>query len=220
MFSILAAMLLAGTAEAQLSEVDLDPGSGDGKVTFDASSGLYWLDVTETLNLSVSDVLGGSGGWIAAGWRYATPTEICDLFANYALAVPICGGTGSGSTSGDVLASLQGFVGLTIDNGISRTSSAFYDDGGDPDRVGIGRLMYQVTPDISYSLVQSDATTNNPISSYGSWLVRDTPPPTPLPLLSFRISLLSGVMTALVLAAGAWLAGGFGGPRRAKLRAL
>ena len=64
-------LLLATGAAAQLSEVDLVPGSGDGKVTLDAATGLYWLDLPETTNLSVPDVLGGAGGWVARGWRYA-----------------------------------------------------------------------------------------------------------------------------------------------------
>ena len=36
---------MTGVASAQLSEVDLVPGSGDAQVTLDGATGLYWLDL-------------------------------------------------------------------------------------------------------------------------------------------------------------------------------
>ena len=195
----------AGAAAAQLSEVDLVAGSGDAKVTLDAATGLYWLDLTETTNASVSDVLGGAGGWVGTGWRYATQSEICDLFASYALAVTTCGGSNPASASGDLLGTLQGFLGLTTDNGINRATTGLYDDGGDPARVGVARLTYTISIDTSVSLVQNSATFDNPIPNIGNWLVRDTPPPSPVPALSFQITPLSGLAAALYLATSAWL---------------
>lgn len=203
----------AGAASAQLSEVDLVAGSGDGKVTLDAATGLYWLDLPETTNVSVTDVLGGAGGWVGAGWRYATQSEICDLFAAYALAVTTCGGSNPASASGDLLATLQGFLGLTTDNGINRGTTGLYDDGGDPARVGVARLTYTISTDTSVSLVQSSATFDNAIANVGSWLVRDTPPPPPVPAFSFRITPMSATAVALVLAASAGLTGALRRPR-------
>lgn len=171
----------AAPAAAQLSSVDLVPSSGDGKITYDAATGLYWLDLTETLNLSVPDVLGGSGNWIANGWRYATPAEICALFGAYAFPVSNCGGGAGNSLPGDQLAALQGFLGITFDNGINRATNGFFDDGGDPTRVGVARLNYQiVAPDRSDVVVQSNATTAAQIASYGNWLVRTTVIPVPV----------------------------------------
>jgi len=175
--ALMAVLLTARPAAAQLSAVDLVPGSGDGKITYDAATGLYWLDLTQTLNLSVPDVLGGAGGWIPSGWRYATPGEICGLFASYAIAVASCGGATGSSASGDHLLSLQQYLGLTLDNGINRGTWGFYDDGGDPGRVGIARLTYQVTPDQSDVLVQNSATSAIAVSTYGNWLVRNTAVP-------------------------------------------
>jgi hypothetical protein len=170
---------LAGAtpAAAQLSHVDLVPRSGDAKITFDAATGLYWLDLTETVNLSVPDIGGGSGGWIASGWRYATPTEICNLFAHYALAVQDCGSASATSAPGDHVGGLQQFVGVTAENGLNRTSAGFYDDGGDPNRVGIARLTYQIPAAQSDVLVQQSATFAVEIPSFGNWLVRRNSPP-------------------------------------------
>ena len=170
----------ANSASAQLSEVDLVVGSGDAKVTLDAATGLYWLDVPETVNLSVTDILAGSGGWTTTGWRYATLNEICDLFAAYALAVMTCGGNLAASTPGDVVSTLQGFLGLTIDTATNRSTSGFYDDLVDPTRVGLGRLSYDIPADLSVSLVQSSATPVASLPSVGNWLVSDTPVPVPL----------------------------------------
>jgi hypothetical protein len=177
----LATLLVSATpAAAQLSSVDLVPGSGDGKVTRDAATGLFWLDLTETKNLSVPDVLGGAGSWIATGWRYATPAEICSLFAAYAIAVGSCGSGSASSAPGDHLLALQQFLGVTLDNGINRTTSGFYDDLGDPARVGVARVTYQITPDQSDVLVQNSATSAVAIASFGNWLVRATTMPVPM----------------------------------------
>lgn len=43
----------------------------------DLSTGLRWLDLTETAGLSYTAVLEGSGNtWLADGWRYASTDEI------------------------------------------------------------------------------------------------------------------------------------------------
>jgi hypothetical protein len=175
-FTLLIALAGGRPAAAQLSHVDLVPGSGDAKITLDAATGLYWLDLTETLNLSVPDILGGSGGWIAGGWRYATQVEICDLFARYALAVQDCGSSSATSAPGDHVGTLQQFLGVTVDNGINRISTGFFDDGGDPNRVGIGRLTYQISAAQSDVLVQQSATVAAELPTVGNWLVRTNPP--------------------------------------------
>jgi hypothetical protein len=76
--------LLSGMAcAAPLLEKDLFV-HDDGKITFDPHTRLQWLDLTETLGLSIYDVRAGAGpagGWISGlGFRYATVAEVETLF--------------------------------------------------------------------------------------------------------------------------------------------
>lgn len=80
--ALLLGSLAAGVAQAStLSSQDLlQP--GDGLVTFDSRTNLQWLDVTATLGVSQYDILGGSGGWIADGFRYASFDEFKGLLSS------------------------------------------------------------------------------------------------------------------------------------------
>ena len=62
---------------------------GDGLIVRHAASGTEWLKPTETLDLSVLDVLAGDcgghpgcpdGGWPSDGWRHAKTAEVCALW--------------------------------------------------------------------------------------------------------------------------------------------
>ena len=57
---------------------------GDDLLTNDDATGLFWLDLTETNNLSRDYVVTqlGSGGDFA-GFRYATTAEVVQLWANF-----------------------------------------------------------------------------------------------------------------------------------------
>lgn len=79
--------LLSGSVSATpLTQADLFV-AGDGKVTRDPYTGLEWLDLTETLGLSINQILAGAGpagGWISVlGFRYATVTEVENLFIDH-----------------------------------------------------------------------------------------------------------------------------------------
>jgi hypothetical protein len=54
-----------------------------GSYTQDTTTGLAWLDVTATINISFLDLQNGAGGWVNQGWRYATGPELSDLFTRY-----------------------------------------------------------------------------------------------------------------------------------------
>lgn len=66
----------ASGASASLLELDLLT-AGDGLVTRDTETGLDWLDLTATLNLSYNDIEADLGGWISLGFRHATGLEAC-----------------------------------------------------------------------------------------------------------------------------------------------
>ena len=60
--------------------------AGDNLITHDTVSGLEWLDLTETNNLSYDFVTGQlvTDGQFA-GWRYATNTEVVALLNNFGI---------------------------------------------------------------------------------------------------------------------------------------
>ena len=66
---ILGALVLLVSVQSNAALVERDLFSpGDGLVTFDSSSGLEWLDMSLTLELSYNDVIGGVGNtWIEDG---------------------------------------------------------------------------------------------------------------------------------------------------------
>lgn len=73
------AMALLGSAVSTVSATLIDR----GLTTFDSSTGLSWLDLTETYGLSHDEVtvLRQSGNRLA-GYRHATEPEVEQLFAN------------------------------------------------------------------------------------------------------------------------------------------
>ena len=55
--------------------------AGDGLITYDANTGLEWLDLTATTNQSYNDISAKLGmGEEFEGWRYATRGEVSAFF--------------------------------------------------------------------------------------------------------------------------------------------
>ncbi len=65
---------------------------GDVLVTRDTDTGLDWLDLTESTNLSFDQVEADMGGFISDGWRHATGAEVCALFASVTAEPSPCPG--------------------------------------------------------------------------------------------------------------------------------
>lgn len=64
-----------------LLQQDLVPASGDSLITFDTDTNLEWLSLTKTVNLSISDVRNGTGGYATTyGFRYANGAELQALW--------------------------------------------------------------------------------------------------------------------------------------------
>lgn len=53
-----------------------------GNITFDTGTGLRWLDLTETVNLSIQDIWDGVGDFLHEGWSVATSSQVDQLFSN------------------------------------------------------------------------------------------------------------------------------------------
>jgi hypothetical protein len=68
---------------SQASSILIDKGS----YTYDGASNLDWLDLTATTNLQPRDVLAGAGGFIAAGWHYATLDDVMGLYQDAGLTL-------------------------------------------------------------------------------------------------------------------------------------
>lgn len=72
-------LFAAGSANAELVSSDW-LSEGDNLVTLDTSTGIEWLDLTQTKGMSARQVLSDSR---FEGWRLATFEELIPLFQNY-----------------------------------------------------------------------------------------------------------------------------------------
>lgn len=72
--------VFSGQASAAVLSADYTPGSGDGWITIDSSTGLKWLDVSLTIGQTFDEVR--TGAWYSKGFRHATKEELRTLFAN------------------------------------------------------------------------------------------------------------------------------------------
>jgi PEP-CTERM motif len=69
-------------AQASLFSIDLKT-AGDGLLTRDSATGLEWLDLAPTQNLSYDAVSKGAGGFTTTeGFRFATQAELTGLLAS------------------------------------------------------------------------------------------------------------------------------------------
>jgi len=74
-FTLVSLLLLSSTAHASLLSLDLNT-VGDGLITYDTSTELEWLDLSQTAGWTTNNLVGefGAGGAFE-GWRYATIFE-------------------------------------------------------------------------------------------------------------------------------------------------
>ncbi len=71
--------MFASVGFAELTEQDSE--FGVASITHDSDTGLEWLDVDQSADMSVLDIEAGlEEGGAYFGWRYATPSEIEVLF--------------------------------------------------------------------------------------------------------------------------------------------
>ena len=78
-------LVIPGYSTAELQSID-DPVYGAGSITYDTETGLEWLDLTFSINMTrseVTDELGPEGYF--AGFRPASKDEVVDLLIS---AVP------------------------------------------------------------------------------------------------------------------------------------
>jgi hypothetical protein len=82
--TLIAATLLLSITSVQAALVESDwQSTGDALATLDTETGIEWLDLTQTDNMSISQAenLTGTGG-IFNGWRLPTRTEVTQMLYN------------------------------------------------------------------------------------------------------------------------------------------
>ena len=73
--------MATGTAHAMLVSMN-DIVYGPGSITHDANTQLDWLDLTKSTGLSVNDILGGAGGFLANGFALATLGQVETMYTD------------------------------------------------------------------------------------------------------------------------------------------
>jgi hypothetical protein len=163
------ASLMAPLAQAELVETDWKA-DGDSLATLDTETGIEWLDLTETLGMSLTYVESETGvGGIFEGWRLPTSAEI-DVF--YDLIVDPTVVTKSGkTTSNELIDDVELFVSLlgnTSNDSTVRSYGLYYRDSGAVRSAGVARTNEAY---INYSHDVFTADLEHAL--YGVWLVSD-----------------------------------------------
>lgn len=155
-----------------------------GTITRDTDTGLEWLDVTQTTNLSydyVSSQLGAGGAY--EGWLYATGAQVNTLIANFTGVTPtLSGQTEYAENTLDALVALVGNTWTSISDGGDRTYGMLADSANCTNCERQYMATLNVYPDIAVwnlpdsSTVRSQAINNDQSNEIiGSFLVRRIP---------------------------------------------
>lgn len=178
-------LLWSGTASAALLDEDWR-NPGDNLITVDTNTGLEWLDISTTQNLSYNQMLPQFGpGQAFEGWRYATPAEFQNLLDSYAPR-----GFGMDIYAAGLLnimdhVGMSYVIGLPGDSFYRRAVSGLFDVP-----FGLGRQLGGINIDTNgeyYTNVSSSSLWGSSTDTYagnaGHWLVRAVPEPSTLLLL-------------------------------------
>ena len=187
-------ILVAPAAQAVLLEIDLNT-PGDGLVTRDTDTGLDWLDLTESWDLSFDQVEADVGGFIADGWRHATGAEVCALFAAANAEPSPC--PGGGPDPGPPCCTLFDLIDLLGFIVIFNQVSAFglYDDGDPSAPGGVGFAEAVSLFGGGWTEVRDDQRASDLASpTTGNFLVRPSPVAMPIgPYVGPALLLLLGL---------------------------
>lgn len=102
----LALSIITPRADAALISTGLFA-PADGLLTHDTTTDLVWLDLDRTRGLSYNQVSADAGGWLSAGFRYATGAEVLALWTAAGM-VSVNSSNDANIPAVDLLASLMG----------------------------------------------------------------------------------------------------------------
>lgn len=196
---------ISATVNASVVSVDWN-NADDNLITYDTVTGLNWLDLTETRDLSYDSVFAELSGGTLDGWRYATSTEVVTLWQNFGVNFSV-------ATSGEV----GGTVKFSVDQGVLDAADILGDTY--PASEFFGVVGFSSDLELLGAVVNSSSTFYYPLeysatNSYvpenvGSYLVRTSNP--------------GPIVSPVPVPAAAWLFGsalvGFFGVARRKARA-
>lgn len=173
-----------------------------GGTTVQTGAALEWLDLSASAGYSINGVLGGAGGFVAAGWRFATISEVDALFYEAAGGIVPVDGVFTASPlvihAAQVLNATLGALQSTVTFGddptkfIGSSSFAMSDDG-----TFATQLVFQVAEDASsarlwdtsYWAQWPPSIWNGSNGVLGHYLVRSASVPEPSALLLLMIGL-------------------------------
>lgn len=84
-FTAVAAFVASGAQAALINHTVTATSGAQSTALWDTGSGLEWLSPVTTRNRTISQVLGGYGGWVQSGYRYASTAEFQLLLAHAGL---------------------------------------------------------------------------------------------------------------------------------------
>jgi hypothetical protein len=153
-----------------------DPVHGPGSLTIDTNSGLEWLELTLSTNLSpdfVSTQLGQGG--LFEGFRYATIAELTALFENAGIPNITFGPGTLTSANFEPVSSLMALIGTTVTTPEVLQTFGFLGEPSPfvPENLAVGVLQaFVVTQVGSADPVQSSNPSSSQFETVGHFLVR------------------------------------------------
>jgi len=160
------ALLATSCARPQLATVDLDA-RNDSLLLRDTANGFDWLRLSATTGLSVDQVLGGAGGWVERGFRYATTVEVCALLAVYGQALAPCPGRMAGGEA-DAADTLVAAIGPSLETRSAVGATGFFASSGGMGLASVVRSDRTVT----VSVHEGPESMSNGRPDVGHFLVR------------------------------------------------
>ena len=179
---------VSSVSSAALVEVDL-LSEGDRLLTRDTSTDLDWLDITATTWQSINDVLGGYGGYIDMGFRFATIAEVTVLYENAGIVIDNPGTPHNQATASQLISLMGASVGFPGIDQISEGYAGLNEPGT--------YLAYapQAEARATYTqgglaAIPDNVVSFDTIGTAGSYLVRSSVVPIPPALWLFGSGLL------------------------------
>ncbi len=178
-YALLLALVFQSIANASLIEIDLYS-YGDKLITRDTDTGLDWLDLTSTLNISYDDMQTKiSSGGEFEDFRYATTADIDRLQQSAGLPAELF------FTSSSIYRQRVTDLIYKIGETKPSTDGIFtYGLTGDPFLPTTyiqDRIFRGFTITLGTSAIQGIIDDDSASISTGSWLIRNSPSPVPLP---------------------------------------
>lgn len=165
----LTTILMTSAAHAELVESDWKA-EGDALATLDSNTGIEWLDLSETVGMSMDYVVSQTGvGGEFAGWRLPTSDEL-NVFFDEIIDPAVV--TKSGETKSNALIDdielFYSLVGETSNDSTPRSYGLYYRDNGAVRMTGVKGTN---TAYLNYS--HSIYSSSLEHALYGVWLVND-----------------------------------------------